>query len=45
MYGKRHLGAIGIIGPTRMDYSQVFGVLNGIVKNVNAVLYSMAKEI
>ena len=44
-YGKRSLGAIGIIGPTRMDYSQVFGVLNGIVKNVNAVLYSMTKEI
>jgi len=44
IYGKKHLGAIGIIGPTRMDYSQVFGVLNGIVKNVNAVLYSMTKE-
>ncbi|MCL2565151.1 MAG: heat-inducible transcriptional repressor HrcA [Defluviitaleaceae bacterium] len=43
-YGKRDLGSIGIIGPTRMDYSQVFGVLNGIVKNINAVLYSITKE-
>ena len=41
MFGKKHLGAIGVIGPTRMDYSQVFAILNGIVKNVNAAIHSL----
>jgi len=44
-FGKKHLGSIGVIGPTRMDYSQVFSILNGIVKNVNAALHSLTKEI
>lgn len=37
--GNQSLGTIGIIGPTRMDYYQVSSVLNGIVKNINSVLY------
>lgn len=44
MYGQKSLGAIGIIGPTRMDYAQVVSVLYGIVKNVNAILHSMTKD-
>ena len=36
--GERISGSIGIIGPTRMDYSQVVAVLNSIVKNINSVL-------
>lgn len=36
--GQRVFGSIGIIGPTRMDYSQVIAILNGIVKNINSVL-------
>jgi len=33
--GERNAGTIGIIGPTRMDYSQAVSVLNGIVNNIN----------
>ena len=44
MYGQKSLGAIGIIGPTRMDYTQVASVLYGIVKNVNTILHSMTKD-
>jgi len=40
-FGQKHLGSIGVIGPTRMDYAQVFSILNGIVKNVNAAIYSL----
>lgn len=35
--GQTH-GGIGIIGPTRMDYSQVVSVLSGIVKNINQAI-------
>ena len=31
-------GAIGIIGPTRMDYAQVLSVLNGLVRNVKRAM-------
>jgi len=40
--GQRVSGSIGIIGPTRMDYSQVVAILNGIVKNINSVLKGLA---
>jgi len=43
-FGHKHLGSIGVIGPTRMDYAQVFSILNGIVKNVNAAISSLTKE-
>ena len=36
--GDQARGTIGIIGPTRMDYSQVLSVLNGLVRNVNHVM-------
>ena len=36
--GNNTKGSIGIIGPTRMDYSQVVSVLNTMVKNVESVL-------
>lgn len=38
------LGAIGIIGPTRMDYSTVASILNSVVKNINSVLYGAGKN-
>ena len=41
--GDTPLGAIGIIGPTRMDYATVASVLNSVVKNINAVLYGIKK--
>ena len=41
--GDTPLGAIGIIGPTRMDYATVASVLNSVVKNINAVLYGTKK--
>jgi len=44
MYGQKSLGAIGIIGPTRMDYTQVASVLYGIVKNVNTILHSITGD-
>ncbi|MCQ4937016.1 MULTISPECIES: heat-inducible transcriptional repressor HrcA [Anaerotignum] len=34
-------GTIGIVGPTRMDYSQVVSVLNGMVKNIERVLRNL----
>lgn len=34
-------GTIGIVGPTRMDYSQVVSVLNGMVQNIERVLRSV----
>ncbi len=40
-FGDQAHGSIGIIGPTRMDYPQVVAVLNGIVKNINRLLYSI----
>lgn len=36
--GDNTRGQIGIIGPTRMDYSQVISVLDGMVKNIESVL-------
>lgn len=39
--GKNKLGSIGIIGPTRMDYSQVASVLNGIVKYINYAISAL----
>ena len=37
-------GTIGILGPTRMDYSQVVSVLNGMVKNIESVLQSLSEN-
>ena len=34
-------GTIGIVGPTRMDYSQVVSVLNGMVQNIEGVLRNL----
>lgn len=41
--GKNTRGAIGILGPTRMDYSQVVAVLNGMVQNIETVLKSLVE--
>ena len=35
-------GTIGIVGPTRMDYSQVISVLNGMVQNIEKVLRDLS---
>lgn len=40
--GDSRAGGIGIIGPTRMDYSQVASILNGIVKKINSVLKALS---
>ncbi len=39
--GGQNYGSIGIIGPTRMDYSQVVSVLDGIMKNINVVINAL----
>jgi len=39
--GENTTGTIGILGPTRMDYSQVVSVLNGMVGNIEKVLKSL----
>ena len=36
-------GTIGILGPTRMDYSQVVAVLNKMVHNIEKVLRSLVE--
>ncbi|MBM6829743.1 heat-inducible transcription repressor HrcA [Anaerotignum lactatifermentans] len=40
--GDNTRGTIGIVGPTRMDYSQVVSVLNGMVSNIEKVLKNLA---
>jgi len=40
----RDLGAIGIVGPKRMDYFQVSSILNGIVKNINDILRNAGND-
>ncbi|MEA4973486.1 Heat-inducible transcription repressor HrcA [bioreactor metagenome] len=42
--GNDIYGTIGIIGPTRMDYAQVISVLNGMAKNIENVMNSIAKR-
>lgn len=42
--GDNTRGSIGILGPTRMDYSQVVSVLNGMVRNIETVLKSLSEE-
>lgn len=41
--GNNTQGSIGILGPTRMDYSQVVSVLNGMVKNIETILRVLAE--
>jgi heat-inducible transcriptional repressor len=40
--GDNTRGPIGIVGPTRMDYSQVISVLNGMVQNIEGVLRNLS---
>ena len=40
--GDNTRGTIGIVGPTRMDYSQVISVLNGMVQNIEGVLRNLS---
>ena len=40
--GSQNFGSIGIIGPKRMDYSQVVSVLSGILKHINAVIKALS---
>lgn len=42
--GDNTTGQIGIIGPTRMNYSQVVSVLNGMVRNIEKVLRALGKD-
>ena len=42
--GNGTRGTIGILGPTRMDYSQVVSVLNGMVKNIESVLQALVEN-
>jgi heat-inducible transcriptional repressor len=42
--GDRSIGKIGIIGPKRMNYSRVVGLLNCIVEILNEVLNNHLKE-
>ncbi len=37
-------GTFGIIGPTRMDYSRVINVLQGVQQNLGVILQSLLKE-
>ena len=40
--GGQNFGAIGIIGPKRMDYSQAVSVLSGIVNHINAAIEALS---
>lgn len=39
-YGENTYGTIGVIGPTRMNYSQTVSILNAIVKKINSIIKS-----
>ena len=41
MLGGQPMGAIGIVGPTRMDYYNLTSVLNAVVTNINSVLHTI----
>lgn len=43
-YGENTYGTIGVIGPTRMNYSQTVSILNAIVKNINGVIKRLEEE-
>jgi heat-inducible transcriptional repressor len=43
-YGDNSYGTIGIIGPTRMNYSQAVAVLTSIVNNINGVIKSLTDD-
>ncbi len=43
-FGDNIQGTIGILGPTRMNYSQVVSVLNGMIKNIEDVLKNLDKK-
>ena len=38
------IGTFGVIGPTRMDYSRVVSVLQGVQQNLTLILQSLLKE-
>ena len=42
-YGNDSYGTIGVIGPTRMNYSQTVSVLNAIIKNLDNVIKTLSK--
>lgn len=42
--GDNTRGTIGVVGPTRMDYSQVVSVLNSMVLNIEKVLKNLSDE-
>ncbi|MBR3484436.1 MAG: heat-inducible transcription repressor HrcA [Lachnospiraceae bacterium] len=41
-YGNDSYGTIGVIGPTRMNYSQTVSVLSAIIKNLETVIKSIS---
>ena len=42
--GEGTRGVIGVLGPTRMEYSQVIAALNGMVKNIERVLKKLPEN-
>ncbi len=40
-YGKNSVGKIGIIGPTRMNYSQTVSVLDEIIRKLDTIIDAM----
>ena len=42
--GDNTRGTIGIVGPTRMDYSQVISVLNGMCRALKSIAESIRWE-
>lgn len=39
--GEKTIGKIGIVGPTRMDYPYLIGILKSFSKDISEVLYKM----
>lgn len=44
MIGNRNIGKIGVLGPTRMDYSRVVAVVKCLTENLNRVLEEQSSQ-
>ncbi|NEU31642.1 heat-inducible transcriptional repressor HrcA [bacterium LRH843] len=42
--GGRHMGTIGILGPTRMEYQRVIGVVDSLSKDLTKLLTNLYKQ-
>ena len=42
--GKKTIGSIGVLGPTRMDYSKVITIVEHITQELNCILNDVYRK-